>query len=134
MPLARQELEFTMRVRAVRGATTLGADNPEEMAIAVVELIEAVVSSNRLAPEEIISILFTSTPDLISQFPATAARARNPELLANIPLICAAEVSVPGSLPLTIRVLIHAHTELSQAEIKHQYLRGASVLRPDISK
>lgn len=123
-----------MSVRAIRGATTLEADDSQEMGVAVVELLEAAISANNLVAEEIISILFTSTPDLVSQFPATAARSRKPDLLGNIPLICASEVAVPGSLPLTIRVLIHAHTELSQAQIKHQYLRGASVLRPDISK
>lgn len=123
-----------MKVRAIRGATTLTSDDPTEMGSAVVELLEAAIQANALDSQEIISILFTSTPDLLSQFPATAARALRPELLANIPLICAAEVAVPGALGLTIRVLIHAHTDLTQSQIKHQYLRGAVALRPDIAK
>ena len=123
-----------MRVRAIRGATSLVCDTSNEMGEAVVELIESVIKANDLNHEEIISILFTSTPDIHSQFPATAARLLKPEILGNIPLICAQEMDVPGALPLTIRLLMHINSELPQSAIAHQYLRGAAALRPDIAK
>ncbi len=121
-----------MSVRAIRGATTLSADSSAEMGEAVVELLEAMIAANSLDLEEIVSIIFTSTPDIHSQFPATAARVLKPEILGNVPLLCAQEMDVPGALPLTIRTLIHVNTSRKQSEMKHQYLRGAVALRPDI--
>ena len=123
-----------MTVRAIRGATTLTSDKIDEMGTAVVELLESIFSANSLDLAEIVSIIFTSTPDIHSQFPATAARALKPEILGNVPLLCAQEMDVPGALALTIRTLVHVNTELTQAEMKHQYLRGAVVLRPDIAR
>ena len=123
-----------MSVRAIRGATTLKVDSADEMADAVIELLETLFSANELDLSEVISILFTSTPDLTSQFPATAARSKRPDLLGNIPLICASEVDVPGALARTIRVLVHVNTDQSQSQMKHQYLRGALALRPDIAQ
>jgi len=123
-----------MTVRAIRGATTLTSDNADEMGAAVVELLEAMISANALDLAEIASIIFTSTPDIHSQFPATAARFLKPEILGNVPLLCAQEMDVPGALPFTIRTLIHVNTELNQSEMKHQYLRGAVALRPDIAR
>jgi chorismate mutase len=123
-----------MTVRAIRGATTLSADSEAEMGLAVVELLEAIIEANALDLAEIISITFTATPDIHCQFPATAARKLKPEILGNVPLLCAQEMDVPGALPLTIRTLIHVNTEEKQATMRHQYLRGAVVLRPDIAQ
>jgi chorismate mutase len=117
------------RVRAVRGATTVPADLPEEIAGATTELVAAVLAENQLAPERVISVLFTVTEDLTSAFPATAARHGG---LRDAALICAREVPVPGSLPRCIRLLMHAELECEQAEVAHVYLRGAEVLRDDL--
>lgn len=120
-----------MSVRAIRGATQIDADDAELMREAVVELISLILKSNDLNSEDLISVLFTCTPDLISDFPAASARAMG---LGQVPLLCAVEMAVPGSLPRTIRVLIHCETPLKQNEISHIYLRGATVLRKDIAQ
>ena len=118
-------------LRAFRGATQLTADNSEEMRGAVIELLEKTLQENSLSSEDLISILLTATPDLKCEFPAVGVRIFG---LTDVPLICAQEIDVAGALPLTIRMLIHAESELSRAEIKHQYLRGAQVLRPDLER
>ena len=120
-----------MRVRAIRGAIQIGADNSELMREAVVELMSTILKSNELTNEDLISVLFTCTPDLVSDFPAASARAMG---LGQVPLLCAVEMAVPGSLPRTIRVLIHCTTLRTQEEIAHVYLRGASILRKDIAQ
>ncbi len=120
-----------MRVRAIRGATQLRMDDQDEMAAAVIELLAELFEKNGLVKEDLISILFTSTPDLICDFPAAAARKLD---LGDIPLICAQEIQVPGALPLVVRVMIHAYSERSHGEIKHIYKRGAEVLRRDIAQ
>ena len=98
---------------------------------AVVELMTAIMNSNSLIAEDLISVLFTCTPDLTADFPAASARAMG---LGNVPLLCAVEIAVPESLPRTIRVLVHVNTGLSQNEISHIYLRGATVLRKDLAQ
>ncbi len=118
-------------LRAFRGATQLTADNSEEMRGAVIELLEKTLQENSLSSEDLISILLTATPDLKCEFPAVGVRIFG---LTDVPLICAQEIDVANALPLTIRMLIHAESELSRAEIKHQYLRGAQVLRPDLER
>ena len=120
-----------MRVRAIRGATQLSADDPEEMALAVTELLTDLFEKNEIRKEDLISIFFTSTKDLVCDFPAAAARRLD---LGDIPLMCAQEIPVSGSLPRVVRVMIHAHSERSHAEIKHLYTRGAEVLRRDIAQ
>ena len=120
-----------MSVRAIRGAIQIEADTADLMREAVVELISSILKSNDLAPEDLISVLFTCTPDLVSDFPAASARAMG---LGQVPLLCAVEMAVPGSLPRTIRVLIHCTTSRQQNEISHVYLRGATVLRKDIAQ
>ena len=119
-----------MPVRGIRGATTLSADTPEEMREAVSELLRTMMLENRIDAVDIASILFTATPDIHSIFPATAARDLE---LAEVPLICAQELDIHGALSSAVRVLIHVNTDLPQSAMKHQFLRGASVLRPDIS-
>ena len=120
-----------MRVRAIRGATQLRADNPDEMAEAVTELLREIFSKNALLKEDLVSILFTATEDLICDFPAAAARQLD---LGDIPLICAREIPVSEALPRVVRVMVHAYSESTHTEIKHIYLRGAEVLRRDIAQ
>ncbi len=116
-------------VRAVRGATTVDADNPEAIRERVVALLEQVLKQNGLAEDDIISILFTATEDIVSTFPATAARSMG---LGAVPLICARELAITGSVPRCIRVMLHVTTELSRNDIHHVYLEGAKGLRDDL--
>ena len=120
-----------MRVRAFRGATQLQSDNPIEMEEAVCELLSEIFSANQLATDDLISILFTSTPDLVSDFPAKGARKLD---LGFVPLMCAVEIDVPGSLSRIVRVMIHAHSALELGQIRHIYRRGAELLRQDIAQ
>ena len=118
-------------VRAFRGATQLLADDKLEMRGAVVELLQEILLGNEIANEDLISILFTATPDLKSEFPAVGVRMYG---INDVPLICAQEIDVSGSLPRTIRVLIHAESLRSRSEVIHKYLRGAQILRPDLAE
>ncbi len=121
-----------MPIRGIRGATTVTADEPELILKATQELLESIQEANPgMKPEDIASVLFTVTDDLASVFPAQAARTLG---WVQVPLICANEIPVKGSLPLCIRVLIHWNTEKPQNEIKHMYLRDAIKLRPDLAK
>ena len=116
-------------LRAIRGATTVEADEPAAIRAATAELLQQLVRQNGLAPSDVISAIFTLTPDLRSEFPAHAAR----ELGWNdVPLLCTMEIPVPGALGHCIRVLLHVETARDRAEIRHVYLRGARVLRPDL--
>lgn len=114
---------------AVRGAITIPEDTPEEIITATKELLNEVLKANQIEPEKIISIIFTVTSDISSEFPAVAARQLG---LGSTPLMCALEIPKPGSLPLCIRLLMHFYTTLSKFEIKGVYLRDAVKLRPDL--
>lgn len=114
---------------AVRGAITCDVDTPEEIDRRTQQLVHEMLDRNAIAHDDIISIFFTATEDLSSQFPATGARALG---LGDVPLICAREIPVPGSLPLVVRVLMHIHTDRARGEIAHVYLEGARVLRDDL--
>jgi chorismate mutase len=116
-------------VRALRGATTVDADTPEEIGERTVTLLEAMFDQNDVDHDDLISILFTVTEDLSSTFPATAARTIG---LGDVPLLCAREIPVPGSMPRCVRVLAHLTTERSRAELRHVYLEGAVSLRDDL--
>jgi len=129
--LARRREEASVAVRALRGATCLAADDRDEMHEAVVELVAEMLERNGMSTEDLISVVFTATPDLHSEFPAAAARQL---ALGDVPLLCAQELDVPGSLPRVVRVLAHAETALARAEIVHVYLRGAEVLRKDLAQ
>ena len=120
-----------MKVRAIRGATQLSGDHSQEMSEAVTELLSELFEKNGLSKNDLISIFFTSTEDLRCDFPAAAARKLD---LGDIPLMCAREIPVEGSLPFVVRVMIHAYSELSHAQIRHIYKRGAEVLRRDIAQ
>ena len=91
---------------------------------------QEVLKANSISNDDLISILFTATPDLQSDFPAAGVRELG---LVDLPLICAQELDVKGSLPRTIRLLVHANSSLTRSEVTHKYLRGAVVLRPDLA-
>lgn len=119
-----------MAVRAVRGATQLEVDEREHLLERVAELITKVLDANELKPDDLISVLFTATGDLNSEFPAVAGRQLG---LSDVPLICAREMEVPGSLPRVVRVMMHTETDRSRDKIQHVYLHGATALRPDLT-
>ena len=119
------------QVRAFRGAAQLAEDTPAQMASAVTELLGEIMSQNGLEDGDLISVLFTATQDLVSDFPATGARSMG---FGDVPLMCAAEIAVVGSLPRCVRVMLHARTTRERGDVKHIYLRGASVLRKDLQK
>jgi len=116
-------------VRGLRGATTVEEDTVAQVTERSQELMQALMASNGLVEDDIISVLFTATGDVTSTFPATAIRAIG---FGAVPLLCAAEIAVPGSVPLCIRVLLHVHTSKARDEITHVYLHGAQGLRDDL--
>jgi chorismate mutase len=116
-------------VRGLRGATTTSLDTPEEITDATQELLLAMMERNDLAHDDIISVIFTTSTDLTSSFPATAARGIG---FGDIPLLCASEIDVPGSMRRCVRVLMHISTSLGREEIRHVYLRDAASLRDDL--
>ncbi|MDP1546790.1 MAG: chorismate mutase [Anaerolineales bacterium] len=119
-----------MPIRGIRGATTVATDAPDLILHATRELLEAILAENEdMRPEDIASAIFTVTEDLAATFPAQAARQMGWGL---VPMMCAREIPVPGSLPRVIRVLVHWNTELPQHRITHIYLREAARLRPDL--
>jgi chorismate mutase len=120
-----------MAVRAIRGATQVDADDRDEVLAATRELVSTVIDRNGLDGEQLISILFTATPDLTSEFPALAARELG---LGDVPLMCATEIDVPHALPRVLRLMAHVETDVPRSEIAHVYLRGATALRRDIAQ
>lgn len=120
-----------MAVRAVRGAVQLDRDERDHMVELVQELVQSVLRANDLSVDDLISILFTSTPDLHSEFPATAARGIG---LDDVPLVCAQELAIEGAMPRVIRLMAHVETDRTRAEIQHVYLRGAVSLRRDLAQ
>jgi len=118
-----------MMLRGIRGATTVARDEPALILDATERLLRTIVDRNRFVPEDVGSALFTVTPDLVSEFPAAAARRMGWTL---VPLLNFTEIGVPGRLQRCIRVMVHVNTELRQDEIVHVYLEGAVVLRPDL--
>lgn len=120
-----------MPVRGVRGAITVTENCPTEILAATRELLEEVIVRNQLQDfSEIVSAIFTTTPDLNAGFPAEAAREIG---MSQVPLLCASEIAVPHGMPRVIRVLLHVNTERTQAEMNHIYLRDAKRLRKDIA-
>ena len=120
-----------MALRGIRGATCLDVDDAEQMRDRVVELVAAMLDRNGLTVDDLVSIVFTATPDLRSEFPAAAARGLG---LGDVPLLCAQEIDVAGALPRVVRVLAHAETALARAAVTHVYLHGAEVLRKDLAQ
>ncbi|MCA9084361.1 MAG: chorismate mutase [Planctomycetaceae bacterium] len=119
-----------MAVRGIRGATCVDADDPAKIREATRELMEEILKRNDIQDfDEIISAIFTTTQDLVSVFPAEAARHIG---MSTVPLLCASEIPVPGSMPRCIRILLHVNSDRKPTEIEHVYLREAQRLRPDM--
>lgn len=119
-----------MPLRGIRGATSVEADQPDLILAATGELLEEILRQNEIREfDDIVSAIFTTTPDLTATFPAEAARALG---MKQVPLLCASEIAVPNGLPLCIRVLLHVNCERRPSEIVHVYLREAKRLRPDV--
>ena len=123
------EMRRDMATRGIRGATTVDRDDAQLIHEATKELLEVMIERNRIDSGEIASAWFTLTPDLTAAFPAYAGRRLG---WIDVPLICAAEIAVPGALAGVIRVLLHYNTDLPQSAMHHVYLRGAVVLRQDL--
>lgn len=120
-----------MAVRGIRGAITVEADAPEQILSATRGLLQAILEENDLGDfDQVISVIFTTTPDLTSTFPAESARALG---MRHVPLLCASEIAVPGAMPRCVRVLMHVETPKSPQEVVHVYLGDAKRLRPDMS-
>jgi chorismate mutase len=120
-----------MSVRAIRGATQVGSNSADAISAGTQELVIEILRSNGITSQNVISILFTASPDLTASFPAAAVRQLGFE---DTPLICAVEIDVPGALERTIRVMAHVEIERKKEEITHIYLHGAKALRADIAQ
>ena len=120
-----------MPCRGVRGATTVASNDREEILTATRQLLALMIRLNGIESRDVASAMFSTTRDLDAEFPALAARQLG---WLDVPLMCGHEISVPGSLPLCIRVMLHWNTEKEQSEIEHVYVREANRLRPDLTK
>jgi len=118
-------------LRAVRGAISVDRDERDLVLAASAELVREVLERNQLTPDDLVSIVFTATPDLTSEFPAYAARLMG---LVDVPLLCASEIAVPGAMPRVLRLLAHVETDLTRAQVRHVYLRAAAALRTDLPR
>lgn len=120
---------MAIRIRGVRGATTVDENAAETILDATRKLLKAVIEANEIIEDDVASVIFTTTPDLNAVFPAKAARDLGWHRTA---LMGAQEVDVPDGIPMCIRILIHWNTEKTLDEIQHVYMRGAMALRPDL--
>jgi chorismate mutase len=118
-------------VRAIRGAIQVDANHRDAVISGTTELVNGIMGRNNLTPDDVISVLFTATPDLTAEFPALAARKLG---FHDVPLICCTEIDVPGALPRVVRLMAHVETDRPRSEIQHVYLRGAVALRQDIAQ
>lgn len=118
-------------VSAVRGATTLEADTREQVLARTTELLAALLDRNGLRSGDLISLIFTATDDIRSEFPAAAVRAAG---ISDVPMLCARELAIagPSNIALCIRVMAHVHSDRPRAELRHPYLHGARQLRSDL--
>ena len=119
----------SLRVRAVRGATTVAFNNPDLMDDAIRELLTTILIRNGIETSDIVSAMFTATPDLTCAFPARAARALG---WIDVPMLCAAEIDVPDAQPLCLRVLLHVERRSTDRRLTPVYLREAISLRRDL--
>ncbi len=120
-----------MSVRALRGATQVDADDRDLILEVTTELVAEVMARNELTTDDVISVIFTATPDLTAEFPALAARKLG---FHEVPLLCASEIAVPHALPRVIRIMAHVETDKPRSAMQHVYLRGATALRLDIAQ
>jgi chorismate mutase len=120
-----------LAVRAIRGAIQVAENDRAAILDGTSELVTEVMSRNKLARADVISVVFTATHDLTAEFPALAARKLG---FQDVPLLCATEMNVPGSMPLVVRLMMHVETDQPRSAVQHVYLRGASALRLDIAQ
>ncbi|MGL5809496.1 MAG: chorismate mutase [Nocardioides sp.] len=120
-----------MSVRAIRGATQLESDDREHMLERVAEMVSGVMVANDLHVDDFISVIFTATSDLVSEFPAYAARRLG---FGEVPLLCARELEIDGSMPRVVRMLAHVESTLSRGDITHVYLHDTASLRSDLTR
>ncbi|MFG3499412.1 chorismate mutase [Streptomyces sp. NPDC047928] len=120
-----------MAVRAVRGAVQLDRDDAAHLRDRVGALLTAVLERNGLTADDLISVWFTATPDLHSDFPAVAARELG---ITDVPFICAQELDIAGAMPRVVRLLAHIETDLPKSAVAHVYLGAAAALRKDIAQ
>jgi chorismate mutase len=117
-------------LRALRGATSIPEDSAGEVVSATAELLQVMMERNQVSMEDLVSIIFTATPDITSEFPAAGARSIG---ISDIPLLCAREIDVEGAIPRVIRILMHIYTDKDYSSLRHVYLRDAKPLRADLS-
>ncbi len=120
-----------MKMRGIRGAVTVDADDPQAILAVTKRLLAAMIARNAVELDDIASVLFSLTPDLRAAFPALGAREMG---WVHVPMLHFTEIDVAGSLPRVIRVLMHVNTARAQHEVEHVYLDGARVLRPDLAR
>jgi chorismate mutase len=118
-------------VKAIRGAVQVDADERQAILDGTAELVTEVMDRNGLTTDEVISVIFSATPDLSAEFPALAARKLG---FQEVPLLCCAEIRVPGAMPRVVRLMMHVETDLDRSQVQHVYLRGAAALRLDIAQ
>jgi chorismate mutase len=118
-------------VRAVRGAVQVEANESAVILAGTTELVTEVMSRNDLSTDDVISVIFSATPDLDAEFPALAARKLG---FQDVPLLCCREIPVPSAMPRVVRLMMHIETSRPRAEVHHVYLRGAAALRLDIAQ
>lgn len=119
------------RIAALRGATTLDADTKQEVLDRTAALLAALLERNGLTADDVVSLVFTATGDITSEFPAAAVRAAG---IADVPMLCARELEVTGGsgIPLCVRVMAHVYSDRPRSDLRHVYLRGARQLRSDL--
>lgn len=128
MPLPAAGSIRTMRLYAIRGATAVDANEADLIREATAELVLELMGRNGIAPDDLVSCIFTVTEDLDADFPAAAAREAG---LDRVPLLCAREIPVPGAMPRVVRILAHYHADDDHSP-EHVYLGDAQALRPDL--
>ena len=116
-------------VLALRGATTIDEDTPDQVRSRTVALLDAMLATNEISHDDLISVIFTATDDIHSMFPALAGRENG---LSDVPLICARELEIVGAKPRCIRILMHVNTDRARGQLHHIYLEGAADLRDDL--
>jgi chorismate mutase len=123
------ESEGPVKLRALRGATTAEANDAGAIIEATAELLREMMRRNDVGPDDVVSMIFTATPDLDAEFPASAARKIG---MSHVPLLCAREIDVPDAVGRCVRVLMHLNTSRDPAALKHVYLGDARQLRTDL--
>jgi chorismate mutase len=109
----------------------ISGNDRDDILAGTTELVTEVMSRNELSTDDVISVLFTATPDLTAEFPALAARKLG---FQEVPLLCASEIDVPGAMPRVVRLMMHIETSKPRSALQHVYLRGAAALRLDIAQ